>query len=81
MNKIKKFKEPIYITRPVLPSYFETFKKIRQIWKSKRLTNMGIQHDLLHLELIKYLKVNNLTLFCNGTLGLQLAFQALYWRL
>lgn len=38
---------------------------------------MGNQHQALESELMKYLNVPLLSLFCNGTLALQLAFQAL----
>jgi len=38
---------------------------------------MGTQHKNLERELKKYLEVQNLTLFCNGTLALELALQAL----
>lgn len=77
MKEITPFRAPIYITRPILPPLDEVNKKISEIWKSKQLTNMGYQHKSLEEELIKYLKVKNITLFCNGTLALQLALQAL----
>lgn len=77
MTNIQPFKKPIYITRPILPPIKLVFRKIKEIWKSKWLTNMGIQHQILEHELMEYLDVPNLTLFCNGTLALQLAFQAL----
>ena len=38
---------------------------------------MGSQHQALESELMEYLDVPFLSLFCNGTLALQLAFQAL----
>lgn len=53
------------------------YKKIKEIWKSKWLTNMRSQHQALESELMEYLDVPFLSLFCNGTLALQLAFQAL----
>ncbi|MEE9379667.1 MAG: DegT/DnrJ/EryC1/StrS family aminotransferase [Candidatus Lokiarchaeia archaeon] len=77
MKSIQPFKKPIYIIRPLLPPLREVYKKIKEIWKSKWLTNMGIQHQILEHELMEYLDVPNLTLFCNGTLALQLAYQAL----
>ena len=60
-----------------MPPLNEVYKKIKEIWESKWLTNFGQQHETFELELKKYLKVKNLTLFCNGTLALQLACQAL----
>ena len=77
MNDLRPFKEPIYITRPILPSTKAVYRKIKEIWKSKLLTNFGIQHQTLKRELIKYLEVQHLSLFCNGTIALQLACQAL----
>lgn len=77
MKNIQPFKKPIYIVRPLLPSLKMVNKKIKEIWESKWLTNMGIQHQTLESELKKYLNVPYLTLFCNGTIALQLAFQAL----
>lgn len=77
MTIIKYFNKPIFITRPILPPLKDVYKKIQEIWESKWLTNMGIQHQTLELELSNYLDVEYLTLFCNGTLALQLACQAL----
>ncbi len=77
MTEIKPFKEPIYITRPILPPIKEVTKKIEEIWDSKRLTNVGAQHRSLESGLLKYLNTPYLTLFCNGTLALNIAFQAL----
>ncbi len=77
MNDIKPFNDPIYITRPVLPLLNDVFEKIQEIWSSKWLTNMGIQHKTLEKELLKYLEVDYLTLFCNGTIALELAIEVL----
>lgn len=77
MKQIKPFYEPIYITRPLLAPLRQIRKKIKEIWKSKWLTNMGIQHQKLESKLLKYLDVQNLTLFCNGTLALEIACRAL----
>ncbi len=41
------------------------------------MTNLGPQHLQFENQLKKYLNVANLSLFCNGTLALQLACQAL----
>lgn len=38
---------------------------------------MGIQHETFENELTKFFEVNNVSLFCNGTLALYLAIQAL----
>ena len=80
MNTIKPFDYPIHITRPVLPDLNKVFEKLREIWESKWLTNMGGQHKALEKELLKYLKTKNISLFCNGTLALELAIEALNLR-
>ena len=77
MQEDTPFDSPIYITQPLLPSLKEVYKKIDEIWESKWLTNMGTQHKNLELELVKYLKVQFLTLFCNGTIALEIACKAL----
>ena len=77
MTKIKPFEKPIYITRPPLPDRKEVYRKIDEIWDSQWLTNLGSQHLQFENKLKKYLDVANLSLFCNGTLALQLACQAL----
>jgi dTDP-4-amino-4,6-dideoxygalactose transaminase len=60
-----------------LPDKKDVFQKIAEIWDSQWLTNVGSQHIQFEKELKKYLKVPNISLFCNGTLALQLACQAL----
>jgi dTDP-4-amino-4,6-dideoxygalactose transaminase len=77
MTIIKPFEKPIYITRPPLPDRKEAYRKIDEIWDSLCLTNLGPQHLQLEKELKNYLDVPNISLFCNGTLALQLACQAL----
>lgn len=77
MNTIKPFDYPIHITRPILPDLNKVFEKLREIWESKWLTNMGGQHKALEKELLKYLKTKNISLFCNGTLALELGIEAL----
>jgi dTDP-4-amino-4,6-dideoxygalactose transaminase len=41
------------------------------------LTNVGFQYREFEKELKKFLDVTNISLFCNGTLALQLACQSL----
>jgi dTDP-4-amino-4,6-dideoxygalactose transaminase len=77
---IKPFNKPIYITRPILPTLKKYSHQLKKIWQSKWLTNFGEQHNILERELKEYLGVNNLSLFCNGTLALELGLQALNLR-
>lgn len=77
MAQIRPFEKPIYISRPPLPDRAAVYRKIDEIWDSQWLTNVGSQHREFETKLKKYLDVPNISLFCNGTLALQLACQAL----
>ena len=77
MKQPKSFEQPIYVTRPALPDRQAVYKKIDEIWDSQWLTNIGQQHRSFESAVQKYLRVPNVSLFCNGTMALQLACQAL----
>jgi dTDP-4-amino-4,6-dideoxygalactose transaminase len=77
MNTPKPFDKPIYVTRPALPDRKAVYRKIDEIWDSQWLTNIGSQHRLFESRVQKYLEVPNISLFCNGTMALQMACQAL----
>ncbi|MHB8155402.1 MAG: DegT/DnrJ/EryC1/StrS family aminotransferase [Candidatus Omnitrophota bacterium] len=72
-----KLRKPLYVTRPFLPALADLNKYLKKIWKSQWVTNNGVNHVLLEKKLAAYLKVKNNSLFCNGTLALQLAVNAL----
>ncbi|MCP4667875.1 MAG: DegT/DnrJ/EryC1/StrS family aminotransferase [Deltaproteobacteria bacterium] len=74
---MKKFVDPIYVTRPLLPDKTELFEAIEMILNSKQLTNMGKFHEDLEKELARFLGVDNLVLFVNGTIALLAALKAL----
>lgn len=74
---MKPFDKPIYVTRPIFPDLQEVTAKLEDIWKEKRLTNVGPQHIALENKLHDYLKVPNLSLFNNGTIALIVACQSL----
>jgi dTDP-4-amino-4,6-dideoxygalactose transaminase len=67
----------IYVTQPYLPPLEEFIPYLRQIWDSKVLTNGGPFHQRLEEALCKYLGVEHLALFTNGTVALVTALQAL----
>jgi len=67
----------IYITQPLLPYINNYFAQISNIWKSKILTNMGIKHNELEIKLKNILKVNNISLFNNGTIALLVGLKAM----
>ena len=71
------FKEPIYVTRPLLPDLDLVTNKLKEVWDSKWLTNNGPQHILLEKSLKETLKVPYLSLFNNGTIALMVACQSL----
>lgn len=71
------FSEPIHVTRPVLSSLDDYTDKLREVWDSRWITNDGVLHQRLEKNLEKYLGVDHLNLFCNGTIALLVALQAL----
>jgi len=75
--KLTPFKEPIYISRPFLPRLEEFSERLKDIWKSKWLTNNGPQHIQFEIELAEKLKAPYLSLFNNGTTALMIACQSL----
>jgi dTDP-4-amino-4,6-dideoxygalactose transaminase len=73
----RKKPEPIYVTRPELPSLEAFIPHLRRIWDSKILTNGGPFHQEFERALREYLGVKQIALFTNGTIGLITALQAL----
>jgi dTDP-4-amino-4,6-dideoxygalactose transaminase len=72
-----KFEKPIYVSEPFLPPLDEFQEYLKDIWKSKWLTNNGKYHKLLEQALCDYLGVKYVSLFANGTLALVTALQVL----
>lgn len=67
----------IQVTKPFLPPKEEYMDYISAIWDRNWLTNSGPLSKELELKLASFLKVSNFTLVSNGTVSLQIAFQAL----
>lgn len=67
----------ILVTRSSMPELDEYVDKIRSIWDSHWMTNMGQYHNELQSQLEQYLGVDNISLFSNGHMALELALQAL----
>lgn len=67
----------ITVTSPLLPKLDEFHNLLKEIWKSKWITNNGHFHQVLEKELADYLNVPYISLFTNGTLPLITALQAL----
>lgn len=70
--------KPIYVTQPELPPLEEFVPYLEKIWDSKILTNGGQFHQQLEKALCKYLGVEHIALFTNGTIALITALQALH---
>lgn len=67
----------INVTRSSMPAYEEYCEEIKDIWDSRWLTNMGAKHNKLQADLTGYLGVDNIDLFCNGHMALEMAIQAM----
>lgn len=76
---MKRFDQPVFVTRPYLPSLEDFQKGCAEIWANQWLTNNGPLARRFHSALAARLGVpeTNLALFANGTLALELAFAAL----
>ena len=76
---MKRFDEPILVTRPYLPPLDEFKRGCEGIWRNRWLTNNGPMLKRFHAVLASYLGVSegNLALFNNGTLALEMGFKAL----
>ncbi len=69
--------KPIFVTRPTMPPLEEFHKELEKIWESGWITNMGIYHENFEKSLCKFLGVEYISLFSNGTLALITALQSL----
>lgn len=67
----------IYVTQPYLPPLEEFIPYLQQIWENKWLTNGGPFHQEFEKKLARYLGVEHLSLFTNGTIALVTALQSL----
>ena len=67
----------ILVTRSSMPDFEEYAEEIRSIWESHWLTNMGPKHQELKEALREYLGVEQLELFTNGHMAIELTLQAM----
>lgn len=74
---MKTSENRILVTSPLLPDLQNFNEYLRQIWDSKWLTNNGSFHQQFEKALAKYLGVEYISVFTNGTLPLITALQAL----
>lgn len=69
--------KPIPVVKSSMPPYEEYIEEIKDIWESRWLTHTGPKHQALEKGLCDYLEVENIALFANGHLALELAINAL----
>ena len=67
----------INVTRSSMPNFEEYCEEIKDIWDSRWLTNMGPKHKKFQADLIDYLGIEKIDLFCNGHMALEMAIQAM----
>jgi dTDP-4-amino-4,6-dideoxygalactose transaminase len=74
---MQKFEKPILVTKPFMPPYEEFCEGLKEIWDNQWLTNNGPVLNRYRGELKNYFETDNLCLFNNGTLALQIALQGM----
>ncbi len=74
---IKPFEKPIYVTKPFLPPLEEFCQGLEEIWENQWLTNNGPILQRFTEKLCKVFATENICLFNNGTLALQIALQGM----
>ena len=74
---MKPFEKPIYVARPFLPPLEEFCQGLEEIWKTRWLTNNGPILQRFTQELCSFFETDNVCLFNNGTLALQIALQGM----
>lgn len=67
----------INVTRSSMPDFDEYCEEIKELWDSRWLTNMGPKHKQFQADLIDYLGIDHIDLFCNGHMALEMAIQAM----
>ena len=67
----------ILVTRSSMPELDEYMDEIKDMWDSHWLTNMGPKHKKLQSDLCKYMGVENIDLFTNGHMAIELTLQAM----
>lgn len=70
-------RDTVYVTKPLMPPLDEFLPYLQRIWDTGSLTNGGPFHDEFEAALARYLGVEHISLFANGTIALVTALQAL----
>lgn len=74
---IQPFDKPVYVTRPFLPPIEDFCAGLKEIWDNKWLTNNGPIVQRFSAKLSQYFENDNVCVFNNGTLALQIALQGM----
>ena len=76
---MKTFNAPILVTRPYLPTLESYKERLAEIWDNQWLTNIGpvLRRFQRRLADGMNLPETRLALFVNGTLALEIVYQAL----
>ena len=69
--------DKINVTRAFLPELDEYVEEIKSIWNSHWITNMGEKHCELQKEIKSRFNIDNVELFTNGHMALELSLQSL----
>jgi dTDP-4-amino-4,6-dideoxygalactose transaminase len=77
LGGIPAFNDRIFVTRPVVPTIEEFEPLLKDILETRWLTNDGPYAQEFEKQLEKYLGVAHCSIYCNGTLALQLCVQGL----
>lgn len=72
--------EKILVTRSSMPELDEYINEIKEMWDTHWLTNMGPKHRKLQEELRDFMGVENVELFTNGHMAIELTLQAMNLR-
>ena len=67
----------INVTKSSMPSLEEYIEELRPVWESRWLSNRGAASIKFENELKQYLGCENIWLFSNGHVALEVALQAL----
>lgn len=67
----------LLVTRSSIAPMGEYMNEIKDIWDTHWMTNMGVKHRELQEKLKDYLRVNQIDLFTNGHMALELSLQAM----
>jgi dTDP-4-amino-4,6-dideoxygalactose transaminase len=72
-----KLSEEIFVARPTMPPLDRFQESLARNWESRWLTNNGPFHQRFEASLCSYLGADHVSVFCNGTIALLVALQAL----